>query len=92
MIKNQTYKLNNQPLTNEILKLYINKFWVDVFKPLLIKGETIHLMILCKVSFDEKSVLSYKTTGPLRRVEYKDLELFQDSLCERLGFKIESLK
>jgi hypothetical protein len=91
MIQNQKYNISNQLLTNETLKLYITKFWNEVFKLLLEKGEVIHLMILCKVSLNvEEDSISYKTIGPLRRVEYKDMDLFINYLTERLGLIIES--
>jgi hypothetical protein len=50
-------------------------------------------MILCKVSFNNdeyNNSTSYKTLGPLRRVEYQDSELFIDYLTSRLGLIIDS--
>ena len=93
MIQNIKYNISNQVLTNDLLKINILKFWDDIFKPLTTKGETIHLMILCKVSFNNdeyNNSTSYKTLGPLRRVEFKDSELFIDYLISRLGLIVDS--
>jgi hypothetical protein len=93
MIQNVKYNISNLVLTNDLLNLNILKFWNEVFTPLIEKGETIHLMILCKVSFNNdelNNTFSYKTLGPLRRVEHKDLDLFTTYLTKRLGLIIES--
>jgi hypothetical protein len=50
-------------------------------------------MILCKVQYSDTGLgnsNSYKTLGPLRRVEHKDLDLFINYLTERLGILIDS--
>jgi hypothetical protein len=54
-------------------------------------------MVLCKVKYSvasgptETEIESgYKTLGPLRRVEFKDLELFSNYLSDRLGILIDS--
>jgi len=88
MIQNKTYYIKNQIFTSELLKTYISKFWLNVFSP-LVKDEIKHLMILCKIQYSDESN-TYKTLGPLRRVEHKDLDLFIDYLTSRLGILIES--
>ena len=47
-------------------------------------------MILCKIQYsndltDNENSGSYKTLGPLRRVEHKDMDLFTELLIQRLG-------
>ena len=96
MITQKTYKINQQLiLTNELLKSYVLKFWNDVFSYINQKDKTKHLMVLCKVKYSESSESrevksGYKTLGPLRRVEFKDLELFNDFLSDRLGILTDS--
>jgi len=89
MIKVKNYFLkNNLILTNDILSLYVNKFWNEIFEPIIKNGDQYHLMILCKVQYPDNT--TYKTIGPLRKVDFTDKELFSDYLCERLGLIIES--
>nr|AQU12775.1 DNA polymerase [Thelephora ganbajun] len=91
MIKTIKYNLNNLMVTNEVLNSYILRFWDDVFAPLIQDGSIKHLMVLCKVKYSESEAESgYKTLGPLRRVEFKDLELFKDYLIDRIGILIDS--
>jgi hypothetical protein len=47
-------------------------------------------MMLCKIQYsndltDNENSGSYKTLGPLRRVEHKDMDLFTEFLIQRLG-------
>jgi hypothetical protein len=93
MIQIKSYSINsNQILTNEVLDSYITRFWNEVYASLISNNEEIHLMILCKVQYsdNEDTELGYKTLGPLRRVEFKDKDLFINYLTERLGILIES--
>lgn len=94
MIPQKTSKINQQLiLTNEVLKSYVLKFWNDVFSKINQQNKTKHLMVLCKVKYSEGSrevESGYKTLGPLRRVEFKDLELFNNYLSDRLGILIDS--
>jgi len=92
MIQQKIYKLNQELiLTNEVLNSHILLFWKDVFSKLNQDKTTKHLMVLCKVKYlDEEVEAGYKTLGPLRRVEFKDLELFSDYLSDRLGILIDS--
>nr|YP_010046529.1 DNA polymerase [Thelephora aurantiotincta]QPJ78312.1 DNA polymerase [Thelephora aurantiotincta] len=93
MIKTQKYNLNsNLILTNEVLNSYVLRFWGEVFTPLIEGDQPIHLMILCKVKYGENKNELYKTLGPLRRVEFKDQELFCGYLQERLGILYDSYK
>ena len=92
MIKNINYILPSQSiLTNEVLKSYLLQFWNEVFTP--IQNDTVkHLMVLCKVRYSGTGEIegNYKTLGPLRRVEFKDLELFNEYLIGRLGILVDS--
>jgi len=92
MIQTKTYNITNQILTNEVLKSFVTKFWEETFTPLVENNVSKHLMILCKVKYfdNENTELGYKTLGPLRRVEFKDLELFIGYLSERLGILVDS--
>lgn len=93
MLHNKSYSVKSQIVTNEILTSYINKFWNEVFTPLLSDNKNKHLMILCKIqysndledSLSESVNGSYKTLSPLRRVEIIDKELFTEFLIQRLG-------
>jgi len=49
MIRTQTYSTNHIVLTNDILSVYINNFWLDIFKPLQDINRDRHLMLMCKV-------------------------------------------
>jgi len=92
MIKNLTYNLNKILLTNEVLNSYVLQFWNEIF-PSFNKNEPVkHLMVLCKVKYSNLDEVegNYKTIGPLRRVEFKDLELFCEYLSGRLGILIDS--
>jgi len=89
MVQNKSYLLkNNIILTNSILASYVTRFWNEVFTPIIQGGEQYHLMILCKVQYPDN--ITYKTIGPLRRVEFNDKDLFIEYLTERLGKLIDS--
>ena len=85
-ILHKTYSLHHDLLLNrEVLSQYISRFWDEVFSPLNKKGNT-HLMLLCRVSFVELvEGTNHKTLGPLRKVEFKDKELFIEYLSDRLN-------
>jgi hypothetical protein len=90
MIKTTKYILpENVILTSEILNTYISQFWSEVFAPINDGDHPKHLMILCKVKYYDITE-SYKTLGPLRRVEFGDQELFCGYLNERLGILYDS--
>ena len=93
MIKNLTYNLNKDILlTNEVLNSYILQFWNEVF-PSFNQNEPVkHLMVLCKVKYSALDGIEghYKTLGPLRRVEHRDLDLFTEYLNARLGIIVDS--
>jgi hypothetical protein len=79
MIKTLTYNLNKILLTNEVLNSYVLQFWDEIF-PSFNENEPVkHLMVLCKVKYSnlEEVQSNYKTLGPLRRVEFKDLGQFK---------------
>jgi hypothetical protein len=82
MIKLQSYQTTDILITKKVLSIYINKFWNDIFSP-IIKKDTKHLWIMCKVNYSEE--LGYKTLGHLRRVNFTDKELFIEYLSERLS-------
>jgi hypothetical protein len=85
MILSKTYNLTEiGTLSNLVLKNYIQYFWNDVFKPLHVHTNNIHLMLLCKVEFLEPE-MGYRTLGDLRKVNYSDRELFTNFLVDRLG-------
>jgi len=91
MIKLKSYPINNSFLTNELLSSYIDLFWKEVFHQLT-KGPSIqHLMLMCKISFNSRSMeMGYRTLGHLRRVNYDDKELFKSYLQERLAYLNDS--
>jgi hypothetical protein len=82
MIKLQCYQTTNILITKKVLSVYINQFWDDIFTP-IIKKDTKHLWIMCKVHYSEE--LGYKTLGHLRRVNFTVKELFIEYLSERLS-------
>jgi hypothetical protein len=93
MIKNQSYSIKNQLLNYELLSSYISRFWSDVFSPLVLKGADKHLMIMCKVAFNQPMFdnnPAYRSLGYLRRVNHSDKELFTDYLSDRLTYLNES--
>ena len=80
MIQFKSYSINKLTLTNQILVLYINRFWVDIFTNI---KDNSHIMLMCKVQFSDES-MSYRTLGHLRSVNFTDKELFIDYLSKRL--------
>ena len=78
-------------LTEQILTSAINNFWSDVFKPLILKSEKTHLLILVKVQFEDDS-MGYRTLADLRAANFKDKDLFITFLTGRLGFLSDSYK
>jgi hypothetical protein len=93
MIKNQSYKINNQLLNYELLSSYVSKFWDDVFSPIVLADSEKYLMILAKVSFNQSNIDhadTYRTLGYLRSVNHSDKELFTKYLSERLTYLNES--
>lgn len=80
MIKFQSYLIKNNLLTNQILEVYISKFWDDVFTAI---KDGHHLMLMCKVEFND-SELGYRTLGELRRVNFEDKKGFiYWTICRR---------
>jgi len=93
MIKTKSYILPNSLITSELLIAYISKFWNYVFSPLILNGVDQHLMVLCKVAYNQPMFdanPAYKTLGNLRRVNHSDKELFQEYLIQRLGHLSDS--
>lgn len=92
MIKYINYKLNKELiLTSEVLNYHLTKFWGEVFTSINQNDKVKHLMVICKVKYSEDgNSENYKTLGPLRRVEFKDLELFNNYLSDRLGILTDS--
>lgn len=88
MIKTQSYSVNNNLLTNQVLGIYINNFWSSVFAPLIVSNDK-HLLLMCKVEFNDDS-MGYRTLGDLRRVNFNDGDLFIEYLSARLGLLTES--
>src|SRR6266550_1942327 len=86
MIKTQTYSINNLPITNEVLTVYINKFWSEIFENI---KDAKHLLLLCKVQFKSEE-MGYRTLGHLVQTNYSDKELFIEYLSERLSVLNES--
>src|ERR1700709_408576 len=84
MIKTKLYSLNNLTLSNNLLNIYINKFWEDVFISINNSESPKHLLIMCKVLFKDQS-MGYKTLGHLLKVNFDDKDLFINYLQERLG-------
>jgi len=89
LIKLHTYSIDKLLLTNEVLEAYISNFWSDIFNNIIADGNTKHLMLMCKVEFNESEV-GYRTLGDLRRVNFSDKELFIEYLILRLGLLNES--
>ena len=81
MIQRQNYTIKSLLITNELLTIYINRFWSDIFSK--IKNNK-HLMLMCKVQY-LNSDLGYRTLGDLRSVNFDDKELFTNYLVQRLG-------
>jgi len=86
MIKLQSYSINNLPITNELLSVYINKFWQDIFESI---KDTKHLYLMCKVQFESEE-MGYRTLGHLLKTNYSDKELFIEYISERLTVLNES--
>jgi hypothetical protein len=92
MIKNKTYSLNSQLLlTSEVISSYVALFWQDIFMSIAESGNK-HLMIICKIKYSDSdnNEYGYKTLGTLRRVEFKDMNLFINYLEERIGILNDS--
>jgi hypothetical protein len=85
MINLKTYTLNEIPLSIEILSIYINKFWSEVFT----ENKENHLFLLSKIKFTDTDQ-GHRTLGHLVKVNYEDKELFLDYLSERLSILNDS--
>lgn len=91
MIQLKTYNLllekNEILLNHEVLSIYINKFWDEVFNTI----KDSHLLILCKIKFIEtESEMGHRTLGHLVKVNFEDKELFIDYLSQRLSILSDS--
>lgn len=85
MINIKTYLLKDKILSNEILSLYIDNFWSDIFE----SNKENHLFLLCKIQFSNTDD-SYRTLGHLVKINYEDKTLFLDYLSERLTILSDS--
>lgn len=91
MIKSQTYGISSQLLNYDLLTSYIERFWTDVFSPLVLDNSDKHLMLLVKVSFGEANLdCAYKTLGYLKNVNHSEKEDYTDYLAGRLAYLNES--
>ena len=87
MIKLQSYPvINKLTITNELLVLYINNFWSDIFTDI---KDTNYLLLMCKVHFAD-DVMGYRTLGHLVKVNFDDKELYIDYLSKRLSILSDS--
>lgn len=90
-ILNKTYQLSaNTNISAEILRSYIKNFWFDIYQGLHNDNPDIHLLLMCKVGFNENSNTEYKTVGPLRKVNFGDRDIFIQYLLDRLGILSDS--
>lgn len=85
MIQLKTYPLKDISLSNEILSIYIDKFWSEVF----IENKENLLFLLCKVRFSETDQ-GNRTLGHLVKINYEDKSLFINYLSERLTILSDS--
>nr|YP_010170417.1 DNA polymerase [Phanerochaete carnosa]QRZ60399.1 DNA polymerase [Phanerochaete carnosa] len=89
-ICNKTYELpQSTPITKDVISGCVTMFWEDVYKTLYINNNNIHLLLMCKVEFTDKSV-GYKTLADMRKVNWSDREAFEDYLINRLGLLSDS--
>lgn len=90
MVTLKTYPVKNITLTNEILSIYIDKFWSDVFET----EKENHLYLVCKVKFADTPTSSsdygYRTLAHLVKVNYEDKLAFLEYLSERLSILSDS--
>lgn len=82
----QTYSTNNIILNKDILSVFINNFWNDIFSK---HKDGNYLMVMVKVSFTE-STEGIKSLAHLRSVNFKDKEVFINYISDRLGILNES--
>nr|YP_010170401.1 DNA polymerase type B [Phanerochaete carnosa]QRZ60383.1 DNA polymerase type B [Phanerochaete carnosa] len=91
-MKSQTYILKKgTTVTGPVLKLYVKLFWNDIFKPLHINNENTHLLVICKIEYDD-STLGHRSLANLRKLNYTDMNLFIEYLGVRLGYLTEAYK
>lgn len=93
MIKLINYNTNNKTLSNEMLMLFVNKFWEDNFTVINADPKSPkHLLLLVKIKFssDQENEKGYRTLGHLVKVNFKDKDLFLEYLSERLGTFVDS--
>lgn len=92
MILIKSYIINKTTTINKnILKYYVKHFWNDVFQPLHNNNNNMHLLLMCKVEFQE-STMGYRTLADLRKVNFTDVDYFIDYLADRLGILSEAYK
>lgn len=83
-------------LTKNLITLYTNKFWNEVFLPIYTIDNNIHLILMCKVKFKNPSeseqdgyeevsyLLGYRSLAESRYVIHSDKQLFINYLVDRL--------
>lgn len=79
MIQIKNYALKEIPLSKEMLTIYIDKFWSEVFE----ENKENHLFLLSRIKFADTDQ-GFRTLGHLVKVNFADKELFLDYLSERL--------
>lgn len=90
-VLNKTYQIsNNLNISPEVLRSHVKFLWFDIFKPLHDSNANIHLMLMCKIGYNENNNTEYKTIADLRRVNYTDRDIFIEYLLDRLGILSDS--
>ena len=62
-------------ITKSVINSYVNKFWLEIFKPIHTdKNSQVHLSLSCKVNFEGE--MGYRSLGLHRKVNIEDKKLY----------------
>lgn len=85
---NKAYNTNNITLSSEILGIYIDSFWKDVFSDLHDFNKK-HLLLMVKIQFEGKA-RDFRTLANMRKVDYSDKEALKAYISENLGLHTDT--
>lgn len=78
----KSYNTNNISLTPEVLSVYIDNFWNDVFRKITKFNEK-HLMLMIQLHYDG-DMTGYRTLANMKKVTFSDKKHFKSYITENL--------
>ena len=92
MFLTKSYFLQVQAtISRDLLTAYVQNFWSDVFQQIN-SCNSVHLLLMCKVQFTDSDFNDneFRSIADLRKVNFKDKELFIQYLLDRIGILSDS--